>query len=128
MFDSWSNFKASWRIQCVSAKILATQAARVEKVSFPGKSLREAILNGICHADYEFPSNIKVEFFSTFCRISNPGPIYRYSLPKLQNNHDLRFHLKHLSWLYILLLFLVYLYKWLLEYLLFDLFGFHQLH
>lgn len=69
----------------VSARILPNRAARVEKVSFPGKSLREAILNAICHADYEFPSNIKVEFFPSYCRISNPGAIYRYSLEEVLN-------------------------------------------
>ena len=66
-----------------SAKIVPYQAARIEYVSYPGKSLREAILNAICHADYSFPSNIKIEFFPTHCRISNPGSIYKYTLEEV---------------------------------------------
>ena len=63
-----------------SALIVPYQAQRIETQSFPGVSLREAILNAICHADYSFPSNIKVEFFKDKAQISNPGPIYKYSL------------------------------------------------
>ena len=75
--------KQSEAFNITSAKIVSYQAARVEYVSYPGKSLREAILNAICHADYSFPSNIKVEFFHTHCRISNPGPIYKYTLEEV---------------------------------------------
>ena len=63
-----------------SAIIVPYQAQRIETKSFPGVSLREAILNAICHADYSFPSNIKIEFFRDKAQISNPGPIYKYSL------------------------------------------------
>lgn len=63
-----------------SAIIVPYQAQRIETQSFPGVSLREAILNAICHADYSFPSNIKIEFFKDKAQISNPGPIYKYSL------------------------------------------------
>ena len=51
--------------------------------TFNERVVREAILNAICHADYSFPSNIKVEFFHTHCRISNPGPIYKYTLEEV---------------------------------------------
>ena len=40
-------------------------------------------MNAICHADYSFPSNIKIEFFPTHCRISNPGSIYKYTLEEV---------------------------------------------
>ena len=66
-----------------TAVILPYQAQRVETQSFPGVSLREAILNAICHADYSFPSNIKIEFFYDKAQISNPGNIYRYSLEEV---------------------------------------------
>lgn len=75
--------KQSEAFNITSAKIVSYQAARIKYVSCPGKSLREAILNAICHADYSFPSNIKVEFFHTHCRISNPGPIYKYTLEEV---------------------------------------------
>ena len=64
----------------ISAIIVPYQAQRIETQSFPGVSLREAILNAICHADYSFPSNIKIEFFIDKAQVSNPGPIYKYSL------------------------------------------------
>ena len=46
-----------------SAKIIPGQISKVETKSYPGASLREGIINAICHADYSLPSNIKVEFF-----------------------------------------------------------------
>lgn len=45
--------------------------------------MREEVLNAICHADYSFPSNIKIEFFPSYCRISNPGAIYKYTLEEV---------------------------------------------
>ena len=59
-----------------SAKIIPGQISRVETKSYPGASLREAILNAICHAEYFAPSNIKVEFFPDRAKITNPGNIY----------------------------------------------------
>ena len=59
-----------------SAKIIPGQISRVETKSYPGASLREAILNAICHAEYFAPSNIKVEFYPDKVKITNPGNIY----------------------------------------------------
>ena len=59
-----------------SAKIIPGQISRVETKSYPGASLREAILNAICHAEYFAPSNIKVEFFPDKVKITNPGNLY----------------------------------------------------
>lgn len=59
-----------------SAKIIPGQISRVESKSYPGASLREAILNAICHAEYFAPSNIKIEFFPDKVKITNPGNIY----------------------------------------------------
>ncbi len=53
---------------------------RQETKSYPGKSLRESILNALCHADYCIPSNIKIEFYDNRVEITNPGGIYRYGL------------------------------------------------
>ena len=75
--------KQSEAFNITSAKIVPYQAARIEYVSYPGKCLREAVLNAICHADYSFPSNIKIEFFPSYCRISNPGAIYKYTLEEV---------------------------------------------
>ena len=63
-----------------SAKIIPGQISRVEIKSYPGASLREGIINAICHADYSLPSNIKVEFFRDKVRIINPGNVYNSTL------------------------------------------------
>lgn len=63
-----------------SAVIVPGRIDRVETKSFPGSSLREGILNCLCHADYSMPSNIKVEFFPNRVKLSNPGSIYNASL------------------------------------------------
>lgn len=60
----------------ISAKIIPGKAQRVETESFPGSSLREAILNAFAHADYSWASNIKIEFFEDKCVITSPGGIY----------------------------------------------------
>ena len=58
------------------ARIIPGQISRVESKSYPGASLREAILNAICHAEYFAPSNIKVEFFPNKVKVTSPGNIY----------------------------------------------------
>ena len=63
-----------------SAKIIPGQIARVETKSYPGASLREAVLNAICHADYSLLSNIKVEFFLDRVKIINPGNVFDSTL------------------------------------------------
>ncbi|MDR2828878.1 MAG: putative DNA binding domain-containing protein [Acholeplasmatales bacterium] len=65
----------------VSAKIVDYQPQRVELLSFPKPSLRESILNSLCHCDLSVKSNIKVEFFTNRVEITSPGNIYGgYSL------------------------------------------------
>ena len=63
-----------------SATIPEFGGIRIETKSYPGKSLRETILNALCHADYSMPSNIKIEFYSDKVEITNPGGIYRYGI------------------------------------------------
>ena len=59
-----------------SAKIIPDQISRVGTKSYPGASLREAILNAICHAEYFAPSNIQIEFFPDKVKVTNPVNIY----------------------------------------------------
>ncbi len=59
-----------------SAKIIPSQAQRVETKSYPGSSLRESLLNAFAHADYSWASNIKIEFFDDKCVITSPGGIF----------------------------------------------------
>ncbi|MCR4632609.1 MAG: putative DNA binding domain-containing protein [Erysipelotrichaceae bacterium] len=73
------------RYNDVSATVDRKTYKRIEKYSYPGDSLREAILNAFAHADYFIRSNIKIEFFTDKVKISNPGGIYRASLDDILN-------------------------------------------
>ena len=67
----------------VSAIISPDSWQRKETVSYPGSSLREAILNAFCHSNYFIRSNIKIEFFDDKVRITNPGGIYQATLEQI---------------------------------------------
>ena len=69
----------------ISAVIDGSSFKRIEKVSYPGASLREAILNAFAHADYFIRSNIKVEFYEDKVKITNPGGIYRATLEEIMD-------------------------------------------
>ena len=58
---------------------------RIETKSYPGASLREMVMNAICHADYSIHSNIKIEFYPDRARITSPGGIYNASLEDIMN-------------------------------------------
>ncbi len=59
-----------------SAKIVDYQPQRVELKSYPSPSIREALLNALCHCDFSFRSNIKIEFFRDRLEVTSPGNIY----------------------------------------------------
>lgn len=59
-----------------SAKIIGNQAQRKEIKSFPNSSLREAVINGLCHSDFSLPSNIKVEFYTDRVEVTSPGGLF----------------------------------------------------
>ncbi|MEI3535324.1 MAG: RNA-binding domain-containing protein [Bacilli bacterium] len=63
-------------LNTTSAIIPNVGGMRIETKSFPGKSLREAIINAICHANYLKPSNIKIEFYDDRVEITSPGGIF----------------------------------------------------
>ena len=67
----------------VSAIIDGRSFKRIEKESFPNKSLREAILNAFAHCNYFIHSNIKVEFFDDRAVVTNPGGIYEATLEEI---------------------------------------------
>ena len=68
------------KVNVVSAVIDGTTFKRKETKSYPDPSLREMIINAICHADYFIRSNIKIEFYKDKARITNPGGVYNASL------------------------------------------------
>ncbi|CCV63782.1 Transcriptional regulator [Alteracholeplasma palmae J233] len=59
-----------------SAKIVDYQPQRVELKSYPAPSIRETLLNALCHCDFSFRSNIKIEFFNDRLEVTSPGNIY----------------------------------------------------
>ena len=67
----------------VSAVIDGTSWKRIETISYPGASLREAILNAVAHANYFIRSNIKIEFYEDKVKITNPGGIYQATLKQI---------------------------------------------
>ena len=58
---------------------------RLEIKSYPGASVREMVMNAICHADYSVPSNIKIEFFPDKVKITSPGGIFNASLEEIMS-------------------------------------------
>lgn len=58
---------------------------RIETKSYPGASIREMVLNAICHANYFIRSNIKIEFFSDKAKITSPGGIFNASMDDIMN-------------------------------------------
>ncbi len=75
-------------LNITSAIIVSYQAQRIETKSYPGVSLREAILNAICHANYLKPSNIKVEFYDDRVEITSPGEIYDGTLEQILKGYQ----------------------------------------
>lgn len=68
------------RMNDVSAIIDKVSWKRIETVSYPGKALREIILNAFCHANYFIRSNIKIEFYKDKAKITSPGGLYKTTL------------------------------------------------
>ena len=58
---------------------------RIETKSYPGASIREMVLNAICHANYFIRSNIKIEFFPDKAKITSPGGIFNASMDDIMN-------------------------------------------
>ena len=75
-------------LNTTSAIIVPYQAQRIETKSYPGVSLREAILNAICHANYLKPSNIKIEFYYDRVEITSPGGIFDGTLEQILRGYQ----------------------------------------
>ena len=58
---------------------------RIETKSYPGASIREIVLNTICHANYFIHSNIKIEFFPDKVKITSLGGIFNASMEDIMN-------------------------------------------
>lgn len=70
-----------------SAKIVMFK--REEVWEYPLDALREAIVNAVCHRDYESPGNVKVAVFDNRVEITDPGTLPEPLTPRmLKQNHE----------------------------------------
>lgn len=75
-------------INTTLAVIVPYQAQRIETKSYPGVSLREAILSAICHVNYLKPSNIKIEFYDDKVEITSPSGILDGALEQILRGYQ----------------------------------------
>ena len=62
---------------------------REEVWEYPPDALREAIVNAVCHRDYESPGNVKVAVFDDRVEITDPGALPEPLTPRmLKQDHD----------------------------------------
>lgn len=71
----------------ISAEIKG-KPERDEIWEIPKEALREAIINAICHRDYESPANIQIRIFDNRLEIWNPGLLpENLSIDQLKKEH-----------------------------------------
>lgn len=58
----------------VSAKVTG-KAERDEEWEYPKEAIREAVINAICHRDYEDTGNVQIRIFDDRLEIWNPGTL-----------------------------------------------------
>ena len=69
----------------LSAWLVPGKAEREERNEYPSDAIREAIVNAICHRDYESTGNVQVRIFDDRIEVWNPG-----SLPDPLTLEDLK--------------------------------------
>jgi len=73
-------------LEHISMKVyLAGKPAREEKYEYPVDAIREAIINAVCHRDYEISTNIQIRIFDDRIEVWGCGP-----LPEPLTLEDLR--------------------------------------
>ena len=62
---------------------------RKEKWEYPPDAIREAIVNAICHRDYETTSNVQIRMFDDRIEVWNPGKLLGELTPEsLKGKHE----------------------------------------
>lgn len=62
---------------------------REEVWEYPPDALREAIVNAVCHRDYDSPGNVKIAVFDDRVEITDPGALPEPLTPRmLKQNHE----------------------------------------
>ena len=73
----------------MAAWLVPGKVAREEKYAYPSDAVREAIVNAICHRDYESPGNVQVRVFDDRVEIWNPGQLPTdWTVERLKQKHE----------------------------------------
>jgi ATP-dependent DNA helicase RecG len=73
----------------MAAWVVPGRVEREEKYAYPPDGVREAIINAICHRDYESPSNVQVRVFDDRIEIWNPGRLPEgWTVETLKRKHE----------------------------------------
>ena len=65
------------------------KAQREEKYQYPPDAVREAIVNAICHRDYQSTANVQVRVFDDRIEVWNPGRLPEgWTVEKLKEKHE----------------------------------------
>jgi len=72
-----------------SAWLIPGRPDREEKYLYPPDAVREAIINAICHRDYESVSNVQIRVFDDRVEVWNPGTLPDgWTVEKLREEHE----------------------------------------
>jgi len=67
----------------------AGKAQREEKYAYPPEAIREAVVNAVCHRDYNTPSNAQIRVFDDTIEVWNPGSLPdNWTVEKLKQKHE----------------------------------------
>ncbi len=92
----------------LSAEIKGIQ--RVEEWEYPIEALREAIINAVCHRDYEEQGNVQIRIFDDRIEIWSPGLLPKgITLELLEKSHPSKPRNRHIADLFFLM---NYIEKW----------------
>jgi ATP-dependent DNA helicase RecG len=73
----------------LSAWLVPGQAAREERYEYPPDAIREAIVNAVCHRDYESSANVQIRIFDDRIEVWNPGRLPRgWTVETLKQKHE----------------------------------------
>ncbi|MCK4732072.1 MAG: hypothetical protein KAT65_06385 [Methanophagales archaeon] len=72
-----------------SVWLIPGRPKREEKYLYPPDAVREAIINAICHRDYESVSNVQIRVFDDRFEVWNPGALPDgWTVEKLKEEHE----------------------------------------
>lgn len=73
----------------LAAWVVPGKIERKEKYAYPPDAVREAVINAICHRDYESPSNVQARVFDDRVEIWNPGKLPEgWTVETLKQKHE----------------------------------------